>query len=521
MKIKIKFDNYAIIFLLILIGSILIRFIDLSAVGYVTDEPVIITAGIKHFLNNPYPVSLYDMATPGGQWPIGLSVTLLSGRDFSIIKDYSMMDYASIDLNNNLLKGLEFAARLPGAIMGVISGIIVFLLVKELYGKKAGLISYAMFSFSPILIDYSRIALLEIYQITYMLIALYFLYLSVARKEKNNTYLILAGIFTGLTAAAKLNGLMLIPLFALFTIVSQFKIKKKNNELQINLIGFLKNAGIIILTSTIILLIVFNFNINTPLTVYNYYSQTSGATGLQFVLFQLIYDSLFFFNPLTWILLIAALYLLIKDLGKIEKNDLFCLFLILLIIISGFFDTHSTIKRGIQFMCLIFIIISKLFSQKKFIISRKYWAIIPILIIIMNLGLVLYYFPNTGLAKSVICTNQECLDAHNTRNYDARIVGEYFNNLDNAVIYDTVSTTGLTAFYLNKEGNYYLTGGIAKLQLNNTCPNYQILKNVGFNYVIDNGGCFAEISKNLENCTYENIYIKNYEMVKIYNITNC
>lgn len=511
---KIRVDKYTIIFGLILLVSFGLRFIQLDAVGYVTDEPVIITAGIKHFLNNEYPVSLYDMATPGGQWPIGLSVTTLVNRDFSAIKSFGIMDYVSIDLYPELLMGLEWSARLPGAILGFLSIIVVYLLVCELYGRRAGVISSALFAFNPVLIDYSRIALLEIYQIFYMLVALYFFYLSMSKKKHKNKYLVASSVFLGLTAAAKLNGLMLIPLFIIFSVITGVRVKKRKKELNIDLFEFAKNAIIIIFFSFLVLGVVFDFNFNTPYQVYNYYSG-AGGTGMQFVLFNLLIDSLFFINPLVWFLLIIGVNSIVKDKNK-GLNDYFAIFLIVLIFMSGFFEAHASIKRGIQYICLIFLIVGKVYSKKKL---NKVIEYIPLIIILSNLILVLYFFPNTGLAKNVLCVSNECINNHNTRNYDARLVGEYLNTLEGAVIFDTVETTGLTMFYLQDYWNY-MNGGVAKFNLG-TCPTLDILKENGFTHVIDNNGCFNVLENDLNDCDYEVVKKNYYEIARVYDIRGC
>lgn len=514
---KIKITKYTGILIAIFLVSVFIRFYQLDACGFSTDEPVIITSGIKHFLDNPYSVSLYDMATPGGQWPIGLFVTLLSDTDFSPIRDYGIMDYADIDLNVELLQGLEFFARLPSAIAGVLSGIFVYLLVKEMYGRKSGIVSYLLFTFNPIIIDYSRIALLEIFQIFYMLAAMYFFYIALTKKKNSTINLVISSVFFGLTAAAKLNGLMLIPLFTLFSIVSKVSFSKKKH-LVVDIIGVVKNLVILIGVSLFILALVFGFDLSVPYQVYTYYSSAGGA-GVQFVLFNLIYDSLFFINPIVWICLFASFYLIYKDRNELKLNDMFSILLILILLISGFFEAHESIKRGIQYVLFIFIISGRIFSKNNTsIFKSKYWTYAIIFIAISNLALVAYYFPNTGLSKSIICTSQDCISAHNTRNFDSRIVGEYLNSLENAIVYDSISTTGLVAFYLDDSN--YVNGGIARLQLGE-CPSFEVLKDSGFNYVINNSGCSSVLLDDLNNCEYISLYIRNYEMTQIYNISDC
>ncbi|MBN1923699.1 MAG: glycosyltransferase family 39 protein [Nanoarchaeota archaeon] len=516
---KIKIDKITAFLIIAVIASIIIRFYNLNGFGYSTDEPIIITAGIKHFLNNAYSTSLYDMATPGGQWPIGLSVTLLSDRDFSVIRDFTEMDYASIDANKNLLMGLETYARIPSAIAGLLSGVFVYLLVKEMYGRKAALISFLFFSFNPVIIDYSRIALLEIFQIFYMMAGLYFLYLSISRKDKVYRNLILSGVFFGLTGAAKLNGLMILPLALILLIIRRVSVKKKKNELSIDVLSAARDCLLLLIPSILTLGIVFGFDFSVPLKVYEYYSEAGGA-GVQFVLFDLLYDALFFINPIFWIFLGVSLFLIYKERKELKTNDYFSIFLIVVLLASGFFEAHESIKRGIQYISLLFIISGRVFSNKNSKRTKsKYYYYAAIIMVLIDLALVLYYFPNTGLAKSIVCVSQECQDAHATRNINSRMVGEYLDSIPDAVVFDTIQTTGLIGFYIDSYERY-MPGGIARLLLG-SCPNFTQLKEGGFNKVVENDGCFSAISEELKNCPYETITFRNYEMVKIYDISGC
>lgn len=53
---------------------------------------------------------------------------------------------------------VETALRIPGAILGALSAVLVFLIAMELFGLEAGLISAALWSFDPLTISFNRIA---------------------------------------------------------------------------------------------------------------------------------------------------------------------------------------------------------------------------------------------------------------------------------------------------------------------------------------------------------------------------
>jgi len=53
---------------------------------------------------------------------------------------------------------VETALRIPGALLGALSAVLVFLIAMELFGLEAGLISAALWSFDPLTISFNRIA---------------------------------------------------------------------------------------------------------------------------------------------------------------------------------------------------------------------------------------------------------------------------------------------------------------------------------------------------------------------------
>lgn len=53
---------------------------------------------------------------------------------------------------------VETALRIPGAILGALSAVLIFLIAMELFGLEVGLISAALWSFDPLTISFNRIA---------------------------------------------------------------------------------------------------------------------------------------------------------------------------------------------------------------------------------------------------------------------------------------------------------------------------------------------------------------------------
>jgi len=66
---------------------------------------------------------------------------------------------------------VETSLRLPGAIFGALTAVLVFLVATELFGVESGLISAALWAFDPLAIGFSRIAKEDTFLIFFFLLA--------------------------------------------------------------------------------------------------------------------------------------------------------------------------------------------------------------------------------------------------------------------------------------------------------------------------------------------------------------
>jgi len=82
----------------------------------------------------------------------------------------------SVALSFRLFGVNEFAARLPGAIFGILAVIAIFFVAKDLFGRNAGVLSAVLLAFSHITIGWSRTArMYTLFQLLF-LIAVYLFY---------------------------------------------------------------------------------------------------------------------------------------------------------------------------------------------------------------------------------------------------------------------------------------------------------------------------------------------------------
>ena len=66
---------------------------------------------------------------------------------------------------------IETSLRLPGAILGALAGVLIFLVGSELFGSEVGLIAAALWAFDPLTISFNRIAKEDTFLVFFFLLA--------------------------------------------------------------------------------------------------------------------------------------------------------------------------------------------------------------------------------------------------------------------------------------------------------------------------------------------------------------
>ena len=131
----------------------------------------------------------------------------------------------------------EFGWRISAAVIGTLSVVLIYLITKELF-KSVFLsnVAAALMAFDGLALVMSRVALLDIFLMFFILLAFYFLI-------KN--YLWLSGAAIGLAASTKWSAIFLIPFFILLTL----------NYLQIEPVKWLKRAAQFIFLPSLVYLL--------------------------------------------------------------------------------------------------------------------------------------------------------------------------------------------------------------------------------------------------------------------------
>ena len=230
------------------IVTILLTFVLLSGIYYAvtnsitSDEVTHITTGYINIHFNDYrfniehpplvkqfaalPLLLLKLNFP-------LSVYHESHVPMDIVKLYEAFLFNS---GNDLDRILLFS-RIPNILIAVFLGLLIYLYSRRLNGFLAGVISLSLFAFSPSFLGNSPIVTMDAAVSCFYFGTIFFLTYFIENRQ--NLFLLLTGLFLGLSLAAKFSALLLIPvLYVLVTIAAFYFFKQEDIE-RFNFKGFI------------------------------------------------------------------------------------------------------------------------------------------------------------------------------------------------------------------------------------------------------------------------------------------
>jgi len=117
----------------------------------------------------------------------------------------------------NPVDKMIFWARIPMILILVLLGFYIFKWAKELFGEKVALLALFLFSFSPTFLAHGRLVTTDVGAATGIFIATYYFLKALKNPDKKN--IIFAGISFGLAELAKFSVILLIPFFAILSLV--------------------------------------------------------------------------------------------------------------------------------------------------------------------------------------------------------------------------------------------------------------------------------------------------------------
>jgi len=194
------------------------------------DEIMYITAGYYHLktgdfhmnMTNP-PITKVISALPLLALDLRLPALEKDPKEMDIIEQWKYSRSFFYD-NDADADHILFLARVPIVLLAVILGLYVFLWSKQLYGSGAGLFALLLYSFSPNILAYSRLATQDLGVAAFMFISTYYFwkYMTCPGAKSLTT----CGVVTGMAILTKLTALLLFPIYAAYSVIC---IARKND----------------------------------------------------------------------------------------------------------------------------------------------------------------------------------------------------------------------------------------------------------------------------------------------------
>jgi len=119
-------------------------------------------------------------------------------------------------LSLHLLGKSDFSARLPSALFGFLTGIVIYFFAREVANRWCGLVAVCLWSTSPIVLWVSRRAILDAPFVFFFTLSWYLFWRFF--QTRSTGHALLGGITLGLAVATKIVGVILVPILFLYLV---------------------------------------------------------------------------------------------------------------------------------------------------------------------------------------------------------------------------------------------------------------------------------------------------------------
>jgi 4-amino-4-deoxy-L-arabinose transferase-like glycosyltransferase len=134
--------------------------------------------------------------------------------DFTRNWEHPFLGKYLMGLSLRLFGRSDFSARLPSALFGFLTGIVIYFFAKEVTNPWCGLAAVCLWSTSPIVLWVSRRAILDAPFVFFFTLSWYLFWQFF--KTKGTGHALLGGITLGLAIATKLVGVILVPILFVY-----------------------------------------------------------------------------------------------------------------------------------------------------------------------------------------------------------------------------------------------------------------------------------------------------------------
>ncbi len=267
----------------------------------------------------------------------------------------------------SLFMNLEMAAHIIIALFFAFGVVGIFLLTKEIYNEKAGIIASLLFISAPFIFHWASKIMNDIPAITLSIFLFYFLFKW--KNENRILFILLSGLFCGLSILMRFTSFMFIPLVILF-----FLIFTKKQDYK-HFILFLISAFVVVLP----------YVLWVQLTQGSFIALVLKAQKIAAESIPAVSNPLYYFNATFMILALASLFgLLLFILSKIEQKKITKVEIFLLIWFFSFLVyfslmAHKEVRYLLPAMAPVFVLSAIGYSK----IKKQFIKIIVIIAILL------------------------------------------------------------------------------------------------------------------------------------------
>ncbi len=183
--------------------------------------------------------------------------------------------------SNNPTDKMIFWARIPMVLVLMVLGFYIFKWAKQLFGKKAALLSLFLFCFSPTFLAHGRLITTDVGAAAGIFIATYYFLKALQEPISRNIWL--AGIAFGIAQLCKFSVILLIPFFVVLSFVY----------------WFLKLGNLKQIVKTFFLIMIIGFVVIWPLYQYHVLNYPAQKQQTDAQLYLKDYPG-FIKNPIIW-----------------------------------------------------------------------------------------------------------------------------------------------------------------------------------------------------------------------------
>lgn len=342
-----------LIFVLSIAVGFILRVYNISKLNIYSDEGVFIFA-VKDFLYNNVSAWLtQSWIPPMHTWINSIFVAVFGLNEFSI--------------------------RIPSAIFGTLSIILIYSLTKLWYGKKPALLAALILAILPVHVVYSRTSFNDVMQTFFLLAAVLASEYAFKNEKKKYWFILLSGISFAFSFLVKYNSVLLWALYWLF-ILTYNLIKKEKILLKNSLFHFLTTNIVSIIA--ILLIILLSGGIERLLYAINNFIflavvQSKLAHNPFYFHLIVLFDTL---SPILALMLPVSILCILLNKRR-NKHDMLLIFMLFLFYLIISIQQRRYVRHQIMAVPFLVIAISRsLFILRNNATVKKYFYLFLFLV---------------------------------------------------------------------------------------------------------------------------------------------